>query len=60
LGVYLDPSETWSVTYDVHGGESVQTNTLTVTGDSYTYDEEEFISTPAESAVLTATVTMVR
>jgi hypothetical protein len=56
----LDPSDTWQVIYDISGGEQVKTESIEVTGDSYTYNEESFISTPNETSVLAATVTTVR
>jgi len=60
LGPPLDPADTWQVVYDVTGGESVQTNTLEVTGTEYRFDEQSLTSTPSEGAELTAAATLVR
>lgn len=56
-GPALDPSTEYQVTYAVKGGEDPQSNTFTVTGTDYTYDEQEFIQTARASAKLTAVVT---
>jgi hypothetical protein len=56
-GPALDPATDYTVTYAVKGGDDPQTNTFTVTGTDYTYDEQEFISTPRSSSKLTAVVT---
>lgn len=41
----LDPSTTYEITYEVHGGEDPYINTLEVTGTRYSTDESEDIST---------------
>lgn len=56
-GPALDPSSDYEVTYAIKGGEDPQSNTFTVTGTQYTYDENEFIQTSKSSAKLTAVVT---
>lgn len=57
-GDTLDPSETWLITYQVAGVEDGPAiNTLELTGDEYSYDEEEFGQTSSSSKKLTAKVT---
>jgi hypothetical protein len=54
-GAELDPTLTYEVVYEVRGGEDGPvTNTLTVTGDTSSVDEEEFVSTKNRSTKLTA------
>ena len=53
----LDPGKTYEVTYEVRGAEDPIINTLEVTGDSYSTDQEEFASTRSSDAVLSAVVT---
>lgn len=55
-GRELDPTTTYELTYEIHGGEDPLINTLTVTGDEYVVDEEEFIGTTSSNADLTAEV----
>lgn len=56
-GPTIDPSTTYSVTYEIAGGEDTQINTFTITGDQYEVDSEELIGTKSSSAKLTARVT---
>ena len=51
-----DPTSTYELTYEVQGGEDPLINTLTVTGDQYSTDESEFISTSSSDAELVAVV----
>jgi hypothetical protein len=51
-----DPTSTYELTYEVQGGEDPLINTLTVTGDQYSTDESEFISTTSSDAELVAVV----
>jgi hypothetical protein len=44
----LDPAITYEVTYEISGGESSYVNTLTVTGDQYSTEESESISTASD------------
>lgn len=53
----FDPDITYDVTYKVTGGDDTSINTLEVTGDSYSYDQEESLSTLSSSAKLRAVVT---
>lgn len=53
----LDPSKTYEVTYEIRGGEDPLINTLTVSGDEYQVDDNEFISTASSGAKLKAVVT---
>jgi len=56
----FDPDKTYEVTYEVRGGEDgPAVNTLTVTGDEYQREREEFISTSSVGQKLTARVTSV-
>lgn len=57
--VVLDPDKTYDLTYDITGGEDPFTNTLEITGDKYSYDDEEFISTKSSKSVLKAFITSV-
>ncbi len=57
-GPTLDPSTTWEVTYEIRGPEDgTQVNTLTVTGDQSSVDQEEMASTKSASVKLKAVVT---
>lgn len=57
-GDELDPSVSYDVVYEVRGGEDGPvTNTLTVTGDTSSVQEEESVSTKNRSAKLTVVVT---
>jgi hypothetical protein len=58
-GPKLDPSVTYEVTYDVTGAEDPLTNTLELTGDEYSTDREQTVSTASSKAKLRATVTSV-
>jgi hypothetical protein len=53
----LDPDKTYELTYKIRGGEDPLTNTLEITGDNYSTDQEELISTPSSSTKVTAVVT---
>jgi hypothetical protein len=44
----LDPAITYEVTYEISGGESSYINTLTVTGDQYSTEEMESVSTASD------------
>lgn len=56
-GAALDPSVTYEVIYEVRGGEDgAVTNTLKITGDESSVDEEESISTKSKSSKLTVVV----
>jgi hypothetical protein len=55
----LDPDKTYEITYRVRGGDEPLVNTLEATGDDYSRDREEFISTSSSSPHLTAKVTQV-
>lgn len=58
LGDELDPSKTYQITYEVSGVEDGPAiNTLEITGDEYTYDENESGQTPSSSTKLKAKVT---
>ena len=57
-GPTLDPSTTWEVTYEIRGPEDgTQVNTLEVTGDQSSVDQEEIASTKSASVKLKAVVT---
>lgn len=57
-GDTLDPSKTYKVTYEVSGvDDGPAINTFEVTGDQWSYDEEEFGQTPNSSTKLKARVT---
>jgi hypothetical protein len=57
-GPKLDPGTTWEVTYEIRGPEDgPQVNTLTVTGDQSSVDQEEMASTRSSSVKLRAVVT---
>lgn len=57
-GATLDPAVTYEVGYEVRGGEDGPViNTLTVTGDTSSVDEEESVSTKNNSIKLTVTAT---
>jgi hypothetical protein len=55
-GPPLDPSATYEVTYEIKGGGDPLINTLTVSGENYSVDEEEFICTTFSDAELVAAV----
>lgn len=55
-GPELDPAVTYELIYEVAGGESDYVNTLTISGDQYSTEETESISTPSDRE-LTVTVT---
>ena len=57
-GSTLDPAKTWTVVYDIAGGESPQTANLTVKGTQVSY-RNGLTQTPDDAAVLVATVTSV-
>lgn len=54
----LDPSKTYELTYEIEGSEDPYINTLTIQGDGYEVDSEEFVST-ASDVELEAVVTVV-
>lgn len=57
-GPALDPSVTYELTYEVYGVEDgPQINTLDVTGDEYSTDNEENAQTTSASKKLTAKIT---
>lgn len=57
-GPDLDPTVEYEVLYEVRGGEDgPATNTLTVSGDQSSVDEEEHVSTKSAKSTLTAVVT---
>lgn len=57
-GPTLDPDTTWEVTYEVRGPEDgTQINTLTVTGDQSSVNQEEMASTKSSATKLKAVVT---
>jgi len=56
-GEPLDPEKTYEVTYSIRGGDEPLTNTLTITGEKYQRDSEEFIGTKTRGAKLSAVVT---
>ena len=57
-GAGLDPAVTYEVVYEVRGGEDgAVTNTLKVTGDQSSVDEEEAVSTKSKASKLTVVVT---
>ncbi len=56
LGGELDPSKTYEITYEVTGAEDPIINTLEVTGDSASVQEEESAGTKRSSDKLTAVV----
>jgi hypothetical protein len=58
-GVELDPYKTYEVTYEVKGAEDPIVNTLEVTGDSASVQQEEMASTRRSADKLTAVVTSV-
>jgi hypothetical protein len=51
----LDPDKTYELTYRIRGAEDSYTNTLELTGDSYSADRDEEVST-ASDVKLTAVV----
>jgi hypothetical protein len=53
----LDPDKTYELTYKIRGGDEPLTNTLEITGEDYSTDQEEFIGTSSSTAKLTAVVT---
>lgn len=55
----FDPSKTYELTYDVQGGEDPYTHTLEITGDKYSTDDKEYISTKSSKSVLKAVITSV-
>jgi len=55
LGAQPAPEQTLTVIYEIHGGESVETRNLEVSGGQYTYDEST-ISTADCADELSATV----
>jgi hypothetical protein len=52
----LDPDKTYELTYRIRGAEDSYTNTLELTGEDYSTDQEENVST-ASDVKLTAVVT---
>lgn len=58
-GMGLDPTKTYEVTYDVKGAEDPIVNTLEVTGDTASVQQEEMASTRRSTDKLTAVVTSV-
>jgi hypothetical protein len=55
----VDPTATYELTYEIQGGEDTRINTLEITGDRYSVDEQEMVSTPSEDTELVAVVTEV-
>lgn len=55
----FDPSKSYRIVYTVNGTEDPYTNNLTITGDRYSYDSEEFAQVKNKSTKLTATVTSI-
>lgn len=53
----VDPTATYELTYEVQGGEDTRINTLEITGDQYSTDDREMVSTPSEETELVAVVT---
>lgn len=53
----LDPSKEYELTYEIRGGEEPLINTMTITGDQYSHDDEETIETKSSKAKLTAVIT---
>ncbi|MBB5786723.1 hypothetical protein [Jiangella mangrovi] len=53
----VDPNATYELTYEIQGGEDTRINTLEITGDRYSVDEQEMVSTPSEDTELAAVVT---
>ena len=49
-----DPSKTFTVIYDVLGGEDPKTDSFEVSGDEISYTKEDTISTASSDAVITA------
>jgi hypothetical protein len=58
-GAGLDPSKTYEVTYEVKGAEDPIVNTLEVTGDSASVQQEESAGTKRSTDKLTAVATSV-
>lgn len=55
-----NPSVTYDVTYEVRGGEDGPViNTMTITGDNFTHETDEMVSTKSKNTKLTAVVTSV-
>lgn len=54
-----DPSKSYTITYDVTGGEQPMTNNFTLKGDQITYRPQEIIQTASDADTLTITATQV-
>lgn len=59
VGAPLDDSTSYTVIYEVTGGEAPETASFTVQGDQYQKPGEDMISTDSSATVLRATVTRV-
>lgn len=46
--ISLDPSKTYELTYEIKGSEDPYVNTLTLEGDEYITDQEEFVGTAGD------------
>jgi len=57
MGNYvLDPDREYEITYEVRGGDEVKVNTMTITGDQYSDDDEQLIGTKSSKSKLTAVI----
>lgn len=55
----FDPAKNYKLVYTINGAEDPYTNNLTISGDSYSYEEEEFTQVKNSSTKLTATITAI-
>ncbi len=55
----FDPAKSYKIVYTVNGTEDPYSNNLTITGDRYSYDEEELTQVKNKSTTLTATITAI-
>lgn len=55
----LDDTTTYTVVYEIAGGDEPQVNRFTITGDTASFPAEEMIRTPSSSAKLVAKATSV-
>lgn len=55
----FDPAKSYKLVYTVNGTEDPYSNNVTITGDRYTYESEEFVQVKDKATKLTATVTSI-
>jgi hypothetical protein len=55
----FNPKKTYKLTYAVGGAEDTYTNYMTIDGDQYSHNDEEFVSVKSKSTKLVPTITQI-